>query len=64
MDSTATGVVLFRRNPARMDIIQPAKCTSTYQVVLSLSVFMALHLPDSKFLKVKNSALFIFIYSA
>lgn len=36
------GVVLFWRNPTRMDIIQPAKCPSTYQVVLSLSVSMAL----------------------
>lgn len=45
-----------------MDIIQPAKCSSTYQVVLSLSVFMAL-VYQTKFLKGKDTALFIFIFT-
>lgn len=41
-----------------MDIIQPAKCPSTYQVVLSLSVSMVL-IYQTKFLTSKDSA-FVF----
>lgn len=45
-----------------MDIIQPAKCPNTYQVVLSLSVSMAL-VYQTKFHKGKDSALFIFVFA-
>lgn len=56
------GVVLLWRNPTRIDIIQPAKCSSTYQVVLSLSVSMALFY-QTKSLKGNDGALFIFVFT-